>query len=221
MHEIMILTFVLVYIFLCNWFQIIRFLKALISPKQKISQISDSWISDTIKKKTGLVIKKIIIFENDKLFGMMAGIPTKPIMILSRGIYREFTKGELEWVILHEAAHCRLWHSMKMAVTQITLLIIGIILNSYFNYSIFSLIFFTILMALIFIQYAKTLEYEADKYSIDRVAEPKAVIWAQEKMIKHYKINEKSFFRKYFTSGTLPSQRIALAKARISNNKFI
>lgn len=221
MHEIMILTFAVVYIFLCNWFQIVRFLKALTNPKQNVSRISDRWISDTIKKKTGLIIKNITIFETDKLFGMMAGIPAKPIMILSRGIYKEFTKGELEWVILHEAAHYIFWHSFKMAVTQTVLLIIGIILLSFLNYSIFSLIFFTILMAFIFIQYAKTLEYEADKYSIDRVAEPKAVISAQEKMIKHYKINENIFFRKYFTSGTPLSQRIALAKERISNNKFI
>lgn len=209
-----ITLFILIYLLLCNWFRIKSLLSAFLHPKKKIRRIKDQWIIDTIKKKTGLTIKNITIFETDKLFGMMAGIPTKPIMILSRGIYKEFKKWELEWVILHEAAHYILWHSAKMASFQLGSVLLGIFLLNYFQSAFYSIILATIL-AFFFIRYSKQYEHEADKYAIEKVDNPKGVITAQEKLIKHYKINENSFFRKYFTSGTLPTERIALAKSRM------
>lgn len=214
MNILEVLIFALVYLILCNWFQIKTSLSAFIRPKKNISQLRDPWISDTIKKKTGLTIKSITIFETDKLFGMMAGIPAKPMMILSRGIYKEFKKDELEWLILHEAGHCVLWHSAKMASFQVVSIIIGIFLINYFNQGFYSIIL-AMIMGYIFIRYAKHCEYEADRYSIEKIDNPKGVITAQKKLVKHYKINENSFFRKYLTSQTLPSQRIAMAKARM------
>lgn len=216
MQILEICTFVAIYLVSCNWFQLKSFIAAFLRTKKGVSFIQDRWITQTILKKTGVNIETITIFESEKMFGMMPiTFPFKPNMILSREMYEGFTKDELEWVILHEAGHYILWHGIKLGVVQLCLLISGIyILNATNSISIGILCL--LLFIFLYIQFCKYIEYEADTYSIARVDNPQGVITAQDKLIKSHNINEQSFITKYLLGATLPSQRIKLAKRKIS-----
>lgn len=210
-----------IFISITNWCQIYFFAKALKNPKKKISVISDRWITSTIRKKTGIVLKRIIIFENSQLFGMMPGIPLHPEMILSRGLYKKLNRDELEWVILHEGAHCKLWHVVQSGLLQAIIGIAGFGIISTYQLSLWAAGLLGIVFSLIAIQCMKHLEWEADKFSISHVNHPRGVITAQKKFVSHKKnaawfYDEKSIFRTILFWNILPSQRIKMAQKRLS-----
>lgn len=216
-----ILFFTVIFLFICNLFQIKTFLSALLHAKQKITIIRDTWISGVIKKKTGIILKRIIIFEDKKPYGMMPGIPLKPEMILSRGLYQKFNKDELEWVILHEVGHCVLWHVVKIGVIQLIFLIIGLSIITTLHISFLFSFIFAFLMSILAIQTIRHLvEYEADKFSIDKVTNPRGVITAQDKLRKSYKNSiynsEKGLTRFLFHWNIYPSERIKMANVRLT-----
>ena len=103
---LMYIIFSLIFLFISNWFQITSFLSVPFKRGIKTISLKDKWIHETVLKKTGLRLLDITIFHDKKMYGMMAGIPFWPKMILSEGLYKALNKDELEWVILHEAGHC-------------------------------------------------------------------------------------------------------------------
>ncbi len=215
-----LLLFTLGYLFICNYFQILTFLHALSKPKH-IEFISDPQISDIIQKKTGLKIKRITIFESKTFFGMMPAIPWKPEMILSSALYQKLNKDELEWVVLHEAAHCKFWHVVKSALTQFILLILGVFILYRFALPFIITILLTPLFACMAIQCMRYFEREADTFAISNVDNPYAVITAQKKFESQRPLNsewiygETSIIRKILFWNILPSERIRLANDRI------
>lgn len=215
-----LLSFIIIYLILCNWFQAWTFFNALRKPKSKIYCIEDPWISEILHKKVGLTLNRIIIFENSTLFGMMPGIPWKIEMILSRGLYETLNKDELEWVILHEAAHCKYWHVVKSGIVQIVFLFIGLTLMSVFSLSLLSTIFSSILLALLAIQCMKYFEWQADTFSITHVDNPQGVISAQDKFRMHrpkglnWLYDENSILRHLLFWNITSSQRIQMARQR-------
>src|SRR3989344_1925236 len=100
--EILIEFIVLTIIYLCltNWFQLFNFLSVIVDSKHKTSSVNDQWIKSTVKKKTGLSLLDITIFHDKRMYGMMAGLPFWPKLIISEGLYKSFNKDEMEWVIL-------------------------------------------------------------------------------------------------------------------------
>jgi Zn-dependent protease with chaperone function len=139
-------------------------------------------------------------------------------MVLSKKIYESFNKDELEWVLLHEAAHCIMWHVLKCAVVQAVMLFTGIFIIYRLQVSIWTLPFFSLFTSVLAIQCMKYFEYEADKYSIERVDNPQGVITAQTKFEKanpSWFYNEKNITRTLFYWNILPSQRITMAKKRM------
>jgi hypothetical protein len=207
-----------VFVYLTNWFQINTFVISLLHPRKSIKTIKDDWIISTVKQKTGLTLKRIIVFKNQQLFGMMPGIPLRPELILSSALYKKLDRDEMEWVILHEAGHCVLWHVVKSGVVELTFLVLGLWLVS--QKPIFSFIM-GVILSLLCIQVLRLFEYEADKYSIDRVANPQGVITAQEKFRqsrnpdREWLYSEQSIFRNLLFWNIMPSQRIAIAKERL------
>lgn len=216
----LIVIFATCFLLLCNWFQITSFVYALSHPKKRVSYVHDAWMTKTILGKTGINITEFTFFETKKLFGMMPStFPLKPKMILSRGIYEAFNKDELEWVLLHEIGHYTLMHGIKLGIAQFSLLFFGL----YTIYDIKSKIvavFLSLLLGFLYIQFHKYIELEADTYSISRTSNPRGVISAQEKLVKFNGINEKSIVSRYFKSQVLPSQRIAMASARIKKESL-
>jgi len=212
------IIFLIIYFYICNWFQINTFVTHLFQ-KNSFNIIEDNKITSSIQQKTGLEIKKIIIFNSERLFGMMPGIPVKPNLILSRGLYENSKQDELEWVLLHEAAHCKFWHVPIISFIQLLLFLIGLYGLQQLNLPTFLAPIYSILFSLIFIQIAKLFEYQADYFSINRVSNPSAVISAQEKFINNNRgiLYSNKIFRLLFYWNISFSTRISLAKKRIPN----
>jgi Zn-dependent protease with chaperone function len=211
-----------IFLLISNWFQLISFLSLVVGPKYKTSTVDDTWIKAVVKKKTGLSLFDITIFHDKKMYGMMAGLPFWPKMILSEGVYKSFNKDELEWVILHEAAHCVLWHNLQALLLEAGLIALGIYTTYLFNLPILFAIPYSIFLSLICIQIIRWgIEYVADRYSINRVDNPMGVITAQDKFRKGYSNNpfqsESSMLRFLLHWNIYPSRRIIMAKQRIKS----
>jgi len=140
----------------------------------------------------------------------MPSLPIDPKIVLSRGMYTSFTKDELEWVILHEAAHCVFWHGLKLGIAQVLLLALGMYVSQS-TQNIFIASVIAIIFSILYVQYARHLEREADVYSIQKVGNIHGVISANKKLRDHYSLPEKSIVRRLFYYGLLPSERILLA----------
>lgn len=212
--------FLIAFLIISNWFQLFSFLNLIIGKKIKTEAIDDKWIKSVVKKKTGLQLLDITLFKDKKMYGMMAGLPFWPKMILSEGLYKNFNKDELEWVILHEAAHCVLWHNLEAFLIQMFVLIGGIYLLWITKMNLFLIPLFSLVASFVCVQIIRwAIEYMADKYSIDRVDNPKGVISAQDKFRKNYYKNsfndEKSIFRFLLHWNIYPSKRIEMARKKL------
>lgn len=217
------LFFLLAFLFIVNWFQLIAFVSAAFGRKVRKEKIEDKWIYEMVLKKTGLKLTGITIFQEKRMYGMMAGLPSWPKMILSEGLYKTLNRDELEWVVLHEAGHCVLWHNLKAFIIELMFLVFGLYFVYFYELNFIFSIFLSISFSLICIQVIRwSIEYQADKYSIERVDHPKAVITAQEKFKKAKSKNmfssEKSIGRFLLHWNIYPSKRIEMAKSRLSSN---
>lgn len=215
---------ILSFLVLCNWFQIFSFGSVIFGKKIKMSELHDPWIQDTVKKKTGLSLLSISLFHDKKMYGMMPGFPFWPKMILSEGLYKTLNRDELEWVILHETAHCVLWHNLIAAFLQMGILAMSIRIIQIMNPPLYMTPFISILSSILCIQSIRWIvEYAADLYSITRVSNPKGVITAQNKFRDAYAQNpfnrEGSIFRLLFHWNIPASKRIAMANSRIDSVK--
>jgi Zn-dependent protease with chaperone function len=215
-----IAAFISLFIFISNWFQIITIISAIFNKGIGKKTIKDKWIYDTVLKKTGLRLLGVTLFNDERMYGMMAGLPFWPKMILSKGLYKNFNKNELEWVILHEAGHCVLWHNLEAMLIELSLAAMGIYLIDYYKLSFIVSIYLAIGLALICIQIIRwAIEYQADQFSIERVGNPNGVITAQEKFkdakVKNLFNDEKSIVRFLLHWNISPSKRIEMAKSRL------
>lgn len=210
------LLFSITFLIICNWFQFYRFLQLIVGEKVKTRSMDDKWIKSIVQKKTGLSLLDITIFEDRKMYGTMIGLPFWPKMILSEGLYKNLNKDELEWVILHEAGHCVLWHNLEAFLIEMSILFFGIYTISVTKINIFLVPIFSLILGLVCIQIIRwVIEYAADKYSIERVDNPKGVITAQDKFknnkYKNPLNDEKSILRFLLVWNISPSKRIEMA----------
>jgi Zn-dependent protease with chaperone function len=204
-----IIIFIIFFLVIVNWFQIISFFSLFVGPKIKTSTIKDEWIKNVVKKKTGLNLFDLTLFHDKKIYGMMAGLSFWPKMILSTGLYESLNKDELEWVILHEAGHCILWHNLQSFFIEMIMLVIGIYLININKINLFFIPIHAILLSIVSIHLIRwTTEYVADKYSINLVDNPRGVITAQNKF-------KKSFLRFLFHWNISSTLRIKMAKRRL------
>jgi len=217
-----IALFISTFIIVVNRSQIITFLGLIVGLKTKTSTLKDKWISRIVKQKSGLTIEEVTLFHDEKMYAMMVGFPFWPKMIISTGLYKQFSKDELEWVILHEAGHCVLWHNLQAAVLQILAMVLGSYMIWNLKIGFFGATLIVFLFGFICIQSIRWgIEYFADWYSISRVNNPKGVITAQQKFRKNYKgsfQNENSVLRFLFHWNITPGRRIIMANRRLSGN---
>ncbi len=212
-----LVLFILIFLIAVNYFQLVTFASLIVGPKIKTNRIVDKWILKTIKNKTGLVLKDITIFHDQKPYAMMAGIYPFPKLIISEKMYKTFNRDEMEWVILHEAGHHLLWHNLKAIIIEGIILTLGIKLIYLFQLNILLSgllsLFFCILTVQV-IRYA--IEYQADNFSIKRVTNPQGVITAQAKFKKYYKTG---FYKLFLNWNISPDLRIKMAKLRLKIRK--
>ncbi len=200
--------FAITFLFIANRGVIYAFVEGLFNKKVKrrTHDITDKRILTLIQKKTGLTLSKILLFDTDKVWGMMAGFPPKPYMIITTDALKRFDKDEMEWIYLHEAGHYVLWHNLKMALLQIFFLIPSfVILSRVSNFS--SGLFFAILLSIsfsvVYFQLARLFEYEASNFALKRISNPEGIITLAEKAKKWWRqrgVAEKSLFHKLFNT---------------------
>ncbi len=144
----------------------------------------------------------------------MVGLPFWPKMILSEGLYKSLNKDELEWVILHEAGHCVLWHNLQAFIIQIGILSVGIYTMLLYKLPLLLTWLYAIFLSFVCIQILRWgTEYVADRYSIHRVDNPKGVITAQDKLRKSN--GEKGILILLFRWNISPTKRIEMARQRM------
>lgn len=61
-----IIIFIILFLVIVNWFQIISFSSLFVGPKIKTSTIKDEWIKNVVKKKTGLNLFDVTLFHDKK-----------------------------------------------------------------------------------------------------------------------------------------------------------
>lgn len=216
------LVFLLIFAYLSNHMQFRAFFAQILKGKNIGKKVQDKYLIDLVKNKTGLHLKEIFVFDLDKPLGMMPGLPFKPHMILTRGLLERFNKSELEYVVLHEAGHCLLWHVVKAVVIFIVLAILGSILILQYDFSVVYSILLAVILAIIFNNLSRLLEYETDNFAVSKMTDPKGMITATEKF-KSYYGDRKSFWGqllyKLFYVGVPYSDRIKTANQEIKRRK--
>lgn len=216
------MLFIIIFLSIANWGTIYYFLYNFLKPGQKLIDIKDKELINTAKKKTGLNII-IKIMEIDKMIGFMISSPPFPaVMVFSKKLFDNFNKDEKEWVILHESAHYFMWHSLKFAVTQFTLLFIGLLIIQVFNQSLnyFFPSVVGLILGLIYIRCAVFFEYEADNYAATHMDNPKGMITSNIKMRAVNKgILNNPFFKKLFIIAVPYEERIKMAETQFKLKK--
>lgn len=154
--------------------------------KKAIEIIRDKTLLDLIFKKTGLQLASIRISSSTKFWGMMIGLPKFPYMILSRALYENFNKDEVEYVVLHETGHYLLAHSAKLAVLYLSFLSTGFVLIAN-SQSFLVWIGIALIIGMIQIQMSRICEYDADDFTLSHITNPKGMITATHKFENAYK----------------------------------
>ncbi|HIH11203.1 TPA: M48 family metalloprotease [Candidatus Woesearchaeota archaeon] len=217
--------FILLLFYLPLWTQINLFISSLGRSQKPITVIKDERIYKLLLSKTKAQIKSIKISESALPFGMMIGIPNRPQLILSRKLYGTFNQDEIDYVVLHEAGHYMLHHSIKELLLGLLFLVVGIFLLN--NVTIFSVgvipafllgIGFGILM----IQIGRMKELEADKYTLARITNPEGMVTATERFRNAYKnrSSNNKLIRLLLYRGNPYENRIRMANEEIQRRKL-
>ena len=178
-----LLTFITIFTYISNWKRFQFLPKAILNPKKNLKPYQNDELVHNLSHKLGIKFE-IKIQNSSVINGYMPGIPTKPIMILTQGAVDKLSPQELEWVILHEAGHCLNWHTLKNGLAWIIFLFFGIAIILNLMLSPFQTIFLAIGLSILWIQFERRSEVEADRYSLEKGADPKAMISFFEKMNK-------------------------------------
>ncbi len=207
--------FTLIFLGIANWGTVIYFLFHLIKPKQKLTTINDKRFISNVKNKTGLDVV-IKIMDIDQMIGFMISSPPFPaVMVFSRKLFDSFNRDEKEWVILHESSHYFMWHSLKFALSQFTLLIVGIfIINNFVvNEGIVLTLLIGLLLGLLYVQIAKIFEYEADNFAAKNMDDPKGMVTGNIKMRNDYNgFWQNKIFKNFFSIAVSYEDRIKMAE---------
>lgn len=168
-----------------QWISLYLFAISIKGKNDTIQKIQDKTLLDLVYKKTGLLLESIRISSAKRLYGMMIGLPGKPYMILSKGLYESFDHNEKEYVVLHEAGHYLLGHSKKLAVSYFTLLIISFLFTISVQ-SLFIWVCVAVLIGILQIQVSRMCEYEADAFTLEHITNPQGMINATQKFEKQF-----------------------------------
>jgi len=215
MEGLIIIVLVLIFLFITLGQQLSVILKA--KTRSEFRVISDDKTMDLIKDKAGVSIKKICIVQSEKPYGLMVGIPARPILILSSNLYETFTKDELEYVFLHEAAHYKYLHSVREVIFSILLIFVGIIVVFALPVQAFSFVITVMLgviLGIINVQFAYLSELQADRFAIRNMSNPPALITAIEKFKEAWngRGSRSTFLGILFQRGTSYKRRIQMAE---------
>lgn len=206
------------------WMQIGLFLSSLSKAKKPIAVIRDEKIHQLLFAKTNVNIKHTKISESYLPFGMMIGIPWRPQLILSKVLYKKFSPSEIEYVILHEAGHYVLAHSIKELLAGTSLFICGVFLLRAAGgpVGVALSIVIGLIFGILMIQLGRRNEIEADTFALAKISNPVGMISATKKFQKAYRNHtDSALVRLLFYRGNPYTNRIQMAEKEILIRKQI
>jgi Zn-dependent protease with chaperone function len=212
------LLFIIIYLGFCNWIQIYYLLGNFIKPKHQLKTVDGKGLLFRLNKKTGLNLTIKTLSENKKAIGFMVSTPPfKPVMLFSERLYKLLSRDEFEWVALHESGHYLMWHTVKFALSQLFLGIIGILLINFLSGTSVMIIFpLVIILGTVYIQVAKVFEYQADFYSVTHMDNPRGMITGNLKMKKINKtLFGNKFLQKLLVIAVPYDERIKMAERQL------
>jgi hypothetical protein len=208
------LIFSFTFLLIVNKHLLKSFFEGFIKGKTRSEDLNDQKLLDFIKNKSGLSLKKIKLLDTQTTWGMMAGLPFMPYMIISQDAYKSFSKDEMQWLLLHEAGHYALWHNLQLMVMQLSFIAIGVLLLNQFNSPFLALIL-GILFAALSTRLARNFEYEANYYAISKMDNPKGLKNMYKKAQERWRGKNKkdTFIQKLFNVWTLDIYEDLVKKA--------
>lgn len=226
MQFIKFIVFALIFVYTILWTQINLLLGSLGQKNSPVTIFQNDILRKLIRDKTGIDIATIKISESNRPFGMMIGIPSKPQLVLSRGLYNTFSPSEMEYVVLHEAGHYVLWHSVIELLVGIVLLITGVLILKripQLPVSLLCAVAFGIVFGVVMIRLGRIHEYQADRYSAQHMTNPQGMIDATNKFRGFYgkslTENKNKVIQALFYRGNPYDNRIKMAQTEISARK--
>jgi Zn-dependent protease with chaperone function len=208
-----LLIFTSAFLYFSNWAQIKTFLSKFLNPQKPYKQISNKKITELIKNKTGVTIKKFYLIKSPQLFGGMFSIFGKPTLMLSEKLYNDFNSDELEYVLLHETGHHIYNHSLQDIIVQTGLLLLGIYLVKTYELNVLYSGALGLIFVLLFVQFARWHERQAENFATFRMDSPNGMISAAKKLrSQHPKGVFFELRRKYLGWNVLPEERIKIAQ---------
>lgn len=226
MQFIKFIVFALIFVYTTMWTQINLLLGGLGQKNSPVTIVQNDTLRKLIRDKTGIDIATIKISESNRPFGMMIGIPSKPQLVLSRGLYDTFSPSEMEYVVLHEAGHYVLWHSIIELLVGNVLLITGVLILKripQLPVSLLCAVAFGIVFGVVMIRLGRIHEYQADRYSAQHMTNPQEMIDATNKFRGFYgrsfTENKSKVIQAMFYRGNPYDNRIKMAQAEISARK--
>lgn len=212
--------FAITFFLITNRHWIRSFIEGFIKGRANSKDIKNQEILNLIRNKTGLKLSKIKLLDTTRVWAMMAGLPPMPYMVISKDAYENFTKDELQWVLLHEAGHYVLWHNVKMIVLHLIFIVVGFLallnLNFYIN-PLIPAFLLGILAAIVYTQLARRFEYEANYYALSKMDNPKGVKNLYKKAKKRWSIrgdNKDGLRRRLFNVWILDIYKDLIIKAK-------
>jgi Zn-dependent protease with chaperone function len=201
------------------WQQIVLLLSS--APRSRASRdLKDPSLLSRIGDVSGLQLTAISIIDSHLPYGLLVGLANHPTMVFSTALYDSFTREEREYVALHEAAHAKFGHNAKEAVVFMISYLLGCALLLLFSGTLSWIIAVPLLGIVIGatnIQFARLFELQAERFAVEHVSNPHAVITATEKFRAAYAASaprERSLRRRLFYRAVPYDTRIALAKER-------
>jgi Zn-dependent protease with chaperone function len=224
--KLSLIIFILVYAYSFLWNQINLSLSSFGQDKVPVTLVENQDIQQLLSNETGSEINAVTIFETPHPFGMMIGIPTKPLLVLSRGLYETFSQDEMEYVVLHEAGHYVLWHGVIELVVGLILLVIGIVTLRKIK-SIKKSLLVSVLIGLLFgalmIQLGRAHELQTDNYALRKMNNPNGMIEATKKFRDYhgdkYSLSPNPLMQFLFYRGNPYDNRIKMAELEIEKRK--
>jgi len=215
------IIFVSILFYVPLWSQINLFISGIGKSKKATRLIEDKWINSFLKKKAETDIKYTKVINSNLLFGMMVGIPKNPQLMLSKKLYKNFTKIELEYVILHEAGHYKLGHSIIELSAGLVFLILGIFTINILHLNTIPTMLLGLFFGILMIQLGRFEEIQADNFSLKRMNNPNGMISATKKFSKAWedKSSNNSLIRLLFYRKNSYENRIKMANSEIESRK--
>ncbi len=150
------------------------------------------WIRNYFKNELKAKWVKIKLEDSDRTFAAMSGFLAYPVLFISTGLLKKFSKKEFKYILSHEYAHYQKKHSIKQLIFIIAIVLVGLMsvwvdltLGIRTNLYGWRFHIYPLLNALIFgfltITYFRFHEFEADEFALENAGK-ESMISVTEKL---------------------------------------